>query len=177
MYTKNRKHSIRTLAIMNQGIKIRSKEKMQRVSKKNPCPVCGKSDWCLIAEDRSAVICQRIQEGSVKSCGDAGWLHILANRHNGHNGHREYAPKGHLLTTVSIENQLKDFGQLSKRYQHQLTNERLNWLSARLGLSIQSLRRLHIGWDSQAYTFPMTNTRSEERRVGKECRSRWSPYH
>ena len=21
------------------------------------------------------------------------------------------------------------------------------------------------------------NTRSEERRVGKECRSRWSPYH
>ena len=25
------------------------------------------------------------------------------------------------------------------------------------------------GWDSL--------TRSEERRVGKECRSRWSPYH
>ena len=23
----------------------------------------------------------------------------------------------------------------------------------------------------------MQNTRSEERRVGKECRSRWSPYH
>ena len=23
----------------------------------------------------------------------------------------------------------------------------------------------------------MTNQRSEERRVGKECRSRWSPYH
>ena len=24
---------------------------------------------------------------------------------------------------------------------------------------------------------PVTNFRSEERRVGKECRSRWSPYH
>src|SRR5688572_30921271 len=24
---------------------------------------------------------------------------------------------------------------------------------------------------------PTINTRSEERRVGKECRSRWSPYH
>src|SRR2546430_16086385 len=24
---------------------------------------------------------------------------------------------------------------------------------------------------------PATLTRSEERRVGKECRSRWSPYH
>src|SRR5687768_18603077 len=26
-------------------------------------------------------------------------------------------------------------------------------------------------------SFPFTGTRSEERRVGKECRSRWSPYH
>src|SRR5271157_267860 len=25
--------------------------------------------------------------------------------------------------------------------------------------------------------FPFVNMRSEERRVGKECRSRWSPYH
>ena len=25
--------------------------------------------------------------------------------------------------------------------------------------------------------FEIDNTRSEERRVGKECRSRWSPYH
>ena len=25
--------------------------------------------------------------------------------------------------------------------------------------------------------FQEWNTRSEERRVGKECRSRWSPYH
>src|ERR1035441_9556865 len=24
---------------------------------------------------------------------------------------------------------------------------------------------------------PSTSSRSEERRVGKECRSRWSPYH
>ena len=24
---------------------------------------------------------------------------------------------------------------------------------------------------------PLTSSRSEERRVGKECRSRWSPYH
>ena len=26
-------------------------------------------------------------------------------------------------------------------------------------------------------TFVANNVRSEERRVGKECRSRWSPYH
>src|SRR3712207_1296319 len=27
------------------------------------------------------------------------------------------------------------------------------------------------------FVFPMFRARSEERRVGKECRSRWSPYH
>ena len=27
------------------------------------------------------------------------------------------------------------------------------------------------------YAFRVLNARSEERRVGKECRSRWSPYH
>src|SRR2546430_9913354 len=32
------------------------------------------------------------------------------------------------------------------------------------------------GWDHDAiYTY--WQRRSEERRVGKECRSRWSPYH
>ena len=29
----------------------------------------------------------------------------------------------------------------------------------------------------EVFTQAMENIRSEERRVGKECRSRWSPYH
>src|SRR3989475_13266396 len=42
---------------------------------------------------------------------------------------------------------------------------------------------LHVEWDItgnwmwQALVFSNGGTRSEERRVGKECRSRWSPYH
>lgn len=60
---------------------------MQRVTKRNPCPICGKPDWCLRAEDDSAAICQRISEGSVKQCGEAGYLHILrgTRRHSGCN--------------------------------------------------------------------------------------------
>ena len=33
------------------------------------------------------------------------------------------------------------------------------------------------GFDNYINLFTKTNFRSEERRVGKECRSRWSPYH
>ena len=32
-------------------------------------------------------------------------------------------------------------------------------------------------WDNPSRTIYTDNSRSEERRVGKECRSRWSPYH
>ena len=31
--------------------------------------------------------------------------------------------------------------------------------------------------DGSKLVFTALNRRSEERRVGKECRSRWSPYH
>jgi len=35
-----------------------------------------------------------------------------------------------------------------------------------------------LGVDEDAYAeFEVAFERSEERRVGKECRSRWSPYH
>src|SRR3712207_9263656 len=37
-----------------------------------------------------------------------------------------------------------------------------------------SLGKLAVEEEMEAYNFPQ---RSEERRVGKECRSRWSPYH
>ena len=34
-----------------------------------------------------------------------------------------------------------------------------------------------FGGKPNTHTCPVCTGRSEERRVGKECRSRWSPYH
>ena len=39
-----------------------------------------------------------------------------------------------------------------------------------------ALLALLATWGSEALVF-WSHRRSEERRVGKECRSRWSPYH
>jgi len=86
-------------------------EKMQRVSRKSPCPVCSKPDWCLVAEDGSAAICARISDGSVKKCGDAGWLHIF--KHDGYRS-RTFSRR---IPIHSGDAEAKDFAQLANRYQ------------------------------------------------------------
>ena len=44
--------------------------------------------------------------------------------------------------------------------------------------SPSSLNYDEVAWGYNAYSVMRTGRdRSEERRVGKECRSRWSPYH
>ena len=41
----------------------------------------------------------------------------------------------------------------------------------------RSSKKLHRKEHSQTHSMRAPSPRSEERRVGKECRSRWSPYH
>ena len=50
--------------------------------------------------------------------------------------------------------------------------ELLGCVSGELGL-----RKFAMYHYCTQYSFDGINGRSEERRVGKECRSRWSPYH
>ena len=47
--------------------------------------------------------------------------------------------------------------------------------SSRLHFSVQDASRLPYA--SETFDAVVIANRSEERRVGKECRSRWSPYH
>ena len=51
-------------------------------------------------------------------------------------------------------------------------------LTTRLHLSASaSLPLVYLSKEGKANPMQAPNFRSEERRVGKECRSRWSPYH
>src|SRR3712207_9549287 len=61
---------------------------------------------------------------------------------------------------------------------HLLENQIITW--AKLELSIKDLSNKYKLLDETDFTqFVQLSVtpRSEERRVGKECRSRWSPYH
>ena len=57
---------------------------------------------------------------------------------------------------------------LTRRFDLTDLTERKEYFEAKAGAEIDKLRR---------YFEHDTFVRSEERRVGKECRSRWSPYH
>ena len=124
---------------------------MDRVSKKRPCPVCGRTDWCLVAPDGSAAICQRVQEGSRKRSGDAGWLHILKNVPNVPNR------PGLRYQIIPLKRPDKDYSWLAERFQQYLNGAALNSLSTNLGITENSLKRLQTGWTGKAYTFPMSD--------------------
>ena len=53
--------------------------------------------------------------------------------------------------------------------------KRINYISTNLKIMyLDAAKKQEI---FEKYGKSNTDTRSEERRVGKECRSRWSPYH
>lgn len=137
-------------------------DRMERVSRARPCPVCGKHDWCLVAADGSAATCQRVEAGSLKRCGDAGFLHILVDRHDGHDRHGRGVRWRHAAKISPGQDASgPDFGRLSAKCQSQLTGEGFEALTRSLGLSRGGLLRLGVGWDGRAYTFPMSDASGE----------------
>ena len=126
---------------------------MKRVTKSTPCPICGKSDWCLRAPDSSAAICARIKSSKpVGKREHAGWLHVLSA---GSRFQWRIAPFVKDVTagpTVNI-----DWPRLAATFTAKLTTARLSNLATALGLTVDSLARLNIGWSTwhRAYSFPM----------------------
>lgn len=137
-----------------------------RVSRRHPCPICGRPDWCLISRDDlaspSRVICARVE--SSKRAGEAGWLHVLRDKRS----HQRKRYRKHVASTASSPRH--DFRRLSERMQAAVDPDRLHEFAQDLGLPAESLRRLGIGLAagedvaqvglrlvSHAWTFPMVN--------------------
>ena len=55
--------------------------------------------------------------------------------------------------------------------------EILRMLAKNVNVSVDRDSLLNKVWGASSYANSLALNRSEERRVGKECRSRWSPYH
>lgn len=50
---------------------------LARVTRRDPCPICDKPDYCGFTEDGALAICMRVAEGAIKTTKNGGYLHRL----------------------------------------------------------------------------------------------------
>ena len=119
-----------------------------RATKRRPCPVCGKPDWCLIAKDGTTAICSRTPSKVAK--GDAGYLHQLAEPLPKYEPRRDEKPPSNI-----------DWNMMSLRFRQNITADQLTELGRSLGVTSHSLFLLETGWSliHSAFTNPMRDHR------------------
>lgn len=125
-----------------------------RVSKRRPCPICRKPDWCLYHRDGTAAICPRVSDGHSRDLGEAGFLHRIGNG----NGrirlpHVEPLPIRNFQPMPDV---LPDFEKINAGYRRNLYGDMLQKYAAELGVSAESLDRLDVGNTGKGgWSFPM----------------------
>jgi len=138
------------------------KSEWQRVSRRRPCPVCERPDWCLYAgpaDDPTAAICARTE--SDQQAGEAGWLHKLRNDDAAKPRTRRRVIRP--TTEQPNENPAIDFATVARDAELAATPGALKYLATSLGLGNESLTSLRVGWSARdwAWTFPMRNATAE----------------
>lgn len=122
----------------------------KRVNSSGRCPVCGKSDWCLVAVNGSAAICPRNEQGSVAYIEGSGWLHKFGD---------DSSPKPRLrVAPKPLPEHNQVLADIHAKLRRQAGPDLLKCLSAELGVTDKSLDLLDIGYSAtkDAYSFPMT---------------------
>ena len=143
----------------------RNSENWQRVSRHRPCPVCGKSDWCLYKgphRQPEAAICARVESEKAVGTAGAGWLHPFQSSF----------PYPQPVRVTMTQAPPVDFRATARAYFEALGANGRCILADELEVTSESLDRLRVGWSRQqdAYTFPM---RDSDRKIrGIRLRSR-----
>ncbi len=150
-----------------------SNDYWDRCTKKNPCPECGKGDWCSVSTDGKWACCQRTPEGAVKQT-EGGYLHLLRDDKGGGRcspHHRAYRISSQEISEAHVER----FTALAEKYQHNLTSKRCQDYAQSLGVSPESLRQLGVGYVGyDRYAWPMCD--AEGRIIGIRIRTSKGKY-
>ena len=107
-----------------------------RVSRQNPCPICGKPDWCLVATDGSVAICPRTP--SDRMAGSAGYIHDI---------NPLITPNPLPLTVPEPEPCIDiDWQTGVDQAISRMENFMYEELTKQTGLSRQELQSMRVGW-------------------------------
>lgn len=126
----------------------------RRVSRREPCPACGRPDWCMVTGpvgDPTAAICPRVVSG--RRAGAGGYLHLL--RRDGEYRSRRRTVR--VPTLLGRDVSSIDFTALATECHAAADPAALAGLADGLGVSVDALRRLRVGWSAHhvAWTWPM----------------------
>lgn len=118
------------------------------VSKKAPCPKCGKDSWCSICPDLKLVLCMRETSDRPSKNAMGGWIHPIDGEV------KVYQRKDAVPDSPSI-----DADSLMREYAISTKQSELISFSKSLGVSVESLRELGCerAEKYKAWAFPMSN--------------------
>lgn len=135
----------------------------KRTSRAQPCPVCGKNDWCMMSANGAVVICPRVEQGATKYLDGSGYLHVIDPKQPIPERTDE---KGEVLPEHNLV-----MSSLASKMLAACDDERIGRFAASLGVPTFALRMLRVGWfaSSDAFSFPMF--RYGQRLIGIRLRS------
>ena len=127
------------------------------VSKKEPCPICHKTDWCNLSNDGAVCICHRVESPHVARSG-SGWIHRLRDKVEvGSRSRTKEGFKFHCTTTPTNYNTTLDFGRVHRGYDGDAVL--VEGLATALGVDDEALKALDVRFNpfEECWSFPMRN--------------------
>lgn len=132
-----------------------------RVSRAEPCPVCGKPDNCTVSSDGAVVWCGRVSEGSIRENAGGQYLHRLTDT---------WRPRvACTATKPRALSRAQDYSGLAARLSSEGFEGRTR-LAELLGLKESALARLNVGWDRWAETWSFPELDAVGRVIGINVR-------
>ncbi len=125
----------------------------ERVSKQNPCTVCGKDSWCMIGEDDA--MCMRVSSDKpfTMKNGDIGYFHPLGTKRVFTRERKQESPRPVIDWKAMM-------GRWEKENEHPNTPS-VDGLARNLKVEGESINKMGVVWchDHGAWAFPMRDGR------------------
>lgn len=145
-----------------------------RVTKKRPCSVCGKPDYCTYAPEGELILCMRVESDRPSRNSMGGWLHSA-----GFNPPVYIAP----AIRAAIQDPPLDADELWRGWYERTDREALDKLGISLGVDTDALSAIGCAWAGKewqldrekksfatpAWAFPMFS--AERQVIGVRLRS------
>ena len=130
-----------------------------RVTKRRPCPICERPDWCGVSDDGVVAHCMRVE--SPKPTRAGGWIHRLADPAPTSRPRRARRP---------AERPEIAWVALMSRYTAETLPGDVRRLAGLLGVSTASLKRLGVAWAAEHHAWAIPMQDAGERVIGIRLR-------